>query len=161
LVQPLPTHERRQTSEPTNADLAMAVAVVDSVTDTEPKEHIRTWGDIVSNLRDAPEKNSKENCKLFTLARFGDVRNPHGSRRHNANVVALSGILGDYDAGAVSVQEARTRLAAAGLEAVVYSTPSHTPEAPRWRVVAPLSKPRASNEHARLVALLNGALGGI
>src|SRR5205085_10983459 len=39
--------------------------------------------------------------------------------------------------------------------------PSHRPEAPRCRVLAPLSKPCTPAERAHHVDLLNGALGGI
>lgn len=70
------------------------------------------------------------------------------------------GVEGDYDAGEVSVDEAEQRLHAAGVKAVIYTTASHTPERPRWRVLAPLSGPVEPSRRAHYVSLLNDALGG-
>jgi hypothetical protein len=120
-----------------------------------------TWLDWRSILSAPREYPSKKACPLFTLSRFGDRRSPKGSLRHDANVEQIFGVIGDYDAEAVSIDDAAARLRANGVEAFLYTSASHTAAAPRWRVVAPLSKPCGPDEHARYTALLNGALGGI
>lgn len=96
------------------------------------------------------------------LAQFGDVpKLPGKSLRHDANLGTVEGIEGDYDAGVVSVAEAVARLRAADIAAVVYTTPSHTPAAPRWRVLCPTSAAVTPGERDTLCARVNGALGGI
>ncbi len=104
---------------------------------------------------------NKAALPLVKLATFGDARTDKGSLRHDANLLRVSGVEGDYDAGAVSPQDAAERLRQAGIAALIYTTPSHTAEAPRWRVLAPLARPVAPAEREALCARLNGALGGI
>jgi hypothetical protein len=57
--------------------------------------------------------------------------------------------------------EAAALLDAQYVESFLYTTPSHTPEKPRWRISAPLSRGYAPAERAKFVALVNGILGGI
>lgn len=104
---------------------------------------------------------TKRKLPLLKMGRFGDVRTENGSLRHDANLHAVAGIEGDYDAGQVSPDDAAARLRKAGVAALVYTTPSHSPGAPRWRVLAPLSKEYSPAERDDLCARLNGALGGI
>src|SRR5690606_4199267 len=73
----------------------------------------------------------------------------------------IYGIEGDYDAGTVQPAEAAKQLERAGIQALIYTTPSHRPDASRWRVLCPLSRPIPAIERHALVARLNGALGGI
>lgn len=103
----------------------------------------------------------KGSLPLVKLGTFGDARTDKGSLRHDANLLRVSGVEGDYDAGAVSPQDAAERLRQAGIAALIYTTPSHTAEAPRWRVLAPLAGEIAPAERETLCARLNGALGGI
>jgi hypothetical protein len=77
---------------------------------------------------------------LLKLARFGDVRTDKGSLRHDGNIVAIYGVEGDCDSGKLSPQEAVERLRDEGIRCVVYTTKSHKPESPRWRVLAPTSR---------------------
>jgi hypothetical protein len=51
-------------------------------------------------------------------------------------------------------------LRGADLAALIYETPSHSPGKPRWRVVCPTSGDLPPSERERLVARLNGVLGG-
>ncbi|MGE0418518.1 MAG: AAA family ATPase [Acetobacteraceae bacterium] len=95
------------------------------------------------------------------LALFGDTRTAKGSLRHNGNVLFISGIEGDYDGEAVQPAEAVCRLQAADLSALVYTSPSHTADRPRWRVLCPVSEWLLPSRHAALVARLNGLLGGV
>lgn len=104
---------------------------------------------------------NKSELPLIKLATFGDVPTIEGSLRHDVNLQSLSGVEGDYDSGKISPEEGANRLRQAGVAALVYTTPSHTSEAPRWRVLAPLAKAIAPSERHALCARLNGALGGI
>lgn len=68
---------------------------------------------------------------------FSPAVYPHGSTRSNANVQALTMWGGDYDYGVPDFDA----IEAAGINYVAYTTHSHTPEAPRWRVFVLLSHP--------------------
>src|SRR4051794_10771835 len=105
----------------------------------EKREATWTWQQLVEYLTTPKTYPSKGVCPWIKLARFGEIRSAHNSLRHNANVVAITGIEGDYDAGQVTLADAATMLADAGVVAVFYTSPSHTPERPRWRVLCPLS----------------------
>lgn len=119
-----------------------------------------TLRDFVPTIRDQ-RAASKDRLPWLKLAAFGNVATVKGSLRHDENLQAISGVEGDYDAGTMSVAEAVERLQAANLAAVVYTTPSHTPERPRWRVLAPTSRALPKDEREALCARLNGALGGV
>jgi hypothetical protein len=60
----------------------------------------------------------------------------------------------------MSLDEAADALASAGVAALLYSTPSHKPSAPRWRAVLPMSRDLPAAEHAHMVARANGVLKG-
>jgi hypothetical protein len=102
----------------------------------------------------------KDGLPLIKLARFGTAKSRNGSLRHNANVLAIEGVEGDHDTGAMSVEQARECLEVAGLAGLIYTTPSHSQDKPRWRVLCPLSRSHAPDERESLCARLNGALGG-
>jgi hypothetical protein len=104
---------------------------------------------------------AKSDLPLLKLGTFGSERTGKGSLRHDGNLQAISGIEGDYDSGQIAPEVAAERLRAAGLAALVYTTPSHTPAAPRWRVLCPLSVTADPADREGHCARVNGALGGI
>ena len=104
---------------------------------------------------------SKAQLPWLKLATFGEQRTLKGSLRSNSNMVFITGVEADYDGGVVSTDQARELLAAAGVASLVYTSPSHTPAAPRWRVLCPLSEWLPVASRKGLAARLNGALGGI
>ena len=118
---------------------------------------LRQFAETIRDTR-APTKSE---LPWLKLARFGDVATTKGALRHDANLTAIDGIEGDYDAGEVTVAEACERLSAANLAALVYTTPSHAPSAPRWRVLVPTAATLQPGEREALCERLNGALGGI
>ncbi len=120
-----------------------------------------TWAALIQQIAAPHEYLSKQVMPLLKMARFGDTPTARGSLRHDGNILAVSGIEGDYDGGKVSLEIAAGLLALHGIEAALYSTPSHTPQAPRWRVACPLSCEHLPASRRDLVARLNGALGGI
>jgi hypothetical protein len=119
------------------------------------------WPALVRRLEGLKPAASKARCPLIKLGTFGDQRTAAGSLRSDHNLVRVFGVEGDYDDGAVSVDDAVLRLERAGLRALVYTSPSHTDDKPRWRVLAPLSREYPPGERNRFLARVNGALGGI
>jgi predicted P-loop ATPase len=103
----------------------------------------------------------KEKLPWIKLAVFGDRLSDKGSLRHDPNVLGIEGIEGDYDGEAMPMEEARDRLSAARLAALVCTSPSHTDDKPRWRVFCPTSVRLPPERRAALVARANGVLGGV
>ncbi len=134
---------------------------------TFPDELARTKTEQTTSLREFAERvhhptaRSKAQLPLLKLARFGDVPTTKGTLRNNANVLGIDGIEGDYDGEVISITEAAALLKAADIAAILYSSPSHTLDRPRWRVLCPLGSSAAPNDRERLCARLNSALGGL
>lgn len=118
---------------------------------------LRQFARIITATR-APAKAA---LPWLKLAAFGNVPTPKGALRHDANLISVEGVEGDYDGGVVTMSEAVERLRAADLAGIVYTTPSHSPEAPRWRVLCPTSSPLSPDARDTLCERVNGALGGI
>ena len=114
---------------------------------------------------------SKVGLPWLKLATFGDTRTPlipgdqgrmtGGSLRHDANVLGITGVEADYDAEQVGFGEAVDRLTNAGVMGIVYTSPSHTEERQRWRVLCPLSGPAIPGERSKMLGRLNGLYRGI
>ena len=119
-----------------------------------------TQSELLKLIR-ATKAATKADLPLLKLAKFGSNRSPARSLRHDANVEAISGIEVDYDAGILSFADVVDKLRLARLAFIAYTTPSHTDEQPRWRVIAFCSGMLPPGERSALVARLNGVLGGI
>ena len=83
--------------------------------------------------------NKKESLPWLKAAIFGNDRTLKNCLRHNRNVLTITGVEADYDAGDMSPEAARDRLEAAGLTCLIYTTPSHLQpdKGNRWRVILP------------------------
>ncbi len=126
------------------------------------REQRQEWSELLHHLTDAGPFASKSVCPWLKLARFGSARSiKGGSLRNNSNVREITGVEGDYDGEAMSPEHALTLLERAGLRAAVYTSPSHTDEKPRWRVIAPFSRALPPSERSHMLARINGALGGV
>lgn len=118
-------------------------------------------------IRAAKPAASKDECALLKFAKFGATATKKKSLRHDANVTAITGIEGDYDGEEIPMQHAAEALSAAGLAALLYTSASHTPERPRWRVAVTLSNPlegaieELRKQRGHWVGVLNAILGGI
>lgn len=143
----------------TTADLA--VTIFPDVKARRAKRVRLDWPELVRKLENLKPAARKGACPLLKLATFGDQRTAQGALRSDQNLLRVYGVEGDYDAGEVGVDEAVRRLERAQLRAVVYTSPSHSDEKPRWRVLAPLSKECPPADRNRFLARVNGALGGI
>lgn len=97
------------------------------------------WGDFAKWLTQAPESGSKEGLGWYIPAQFDPVY------RDSENFVARHAITFDFDRVPVS---AWTDVLGvwAGLAFAAYTTYSHRPEALRFRVVMPLSRPAGFDE---------------
>jgi hypothetical protein len=104
---------------------------------------------------------SKAALPWVKMAQFGDARSPHGSLRTDYNLVSISGLEADYDGETVSFEEAVDIAEKMPLQCVVYTSPSHTPEKPRWRVLAPISEALPPGRRTQLMNRLNGLFRGI
>ena len=119
-----------------------------------------SWPDLGAYLTNPPQYPSKHACPLLKLATFGTAYSEKGALRHDANVLSITGVEGDHDAQTMTPAEAAFLLSAAGIAAIVYTSASHTPATPRWRVLVPTSQPYAPSVHRELVGRLNRVLRG-
>jgi hypothetical protein len=104
----------------------------------------RPWSlDLLDEEVQWPNKNA---CPLVKLAVFGDNLTSKASYRCDANVLGITGAEGDYDAGDFSMDKAVAAFEMAGIDAVFYTSASHTPEKPRWRILLPFSKQYTGTE---------------
>ena len=62
-----------------------------------------------------------------------------GTQRGNQNVLKITAFVGDLDCGEFDLPSIKARLA--GLEYVVHTTYSHTPEKPKFRLIVPFHQP--------------------
>ena len=123
-------------------------------------EEVMTLGDLAGRI-ERTTNTSKAALPWLKLAVFGQKRTDKQSLRWDGNLIAVTGIEADYDAEQMTVDDAVEKMVAAGLEAMVYTSPSHTEDTPRWRVLCPLSRPHEKEERDRFMARLNGLFGGV
>jgi hypothetical protein len=109
----------------------------------------------------APNKSRKDFLPFVKLGRFGDLRTEKDALRHDANVLSVTGIECDYDGEVIAMEQDAATLRRANVAALLYTSPSHSPEKPRWRVLCPFSQELAPDQRAPMLARLNGVLGGI
>lgn len=119
------------------------------------------WEDFVQLLCDRQQIDKKEDGKLYNLALFKRIGDPtallgrkkifknnewtgeykyfdHTVRRCKDNLVAISGILLDFDKN-VKIEEVMEQYQ--GIEYVLYTTFNHTIDSHRFRVVIPFTTP--------------------
>jgi len=106
----------------------------------------------------APEKSE---LPWLKLARFGDVRSEHNSLRHDANVLSVCGVEGDYDGGKVPFDAGVQCLRDANVEGIVYTSPSYSQEFPKWRAICWFSQELPPAERTRMMGRLAGIFAAI
>jgi hypothetical protein len=144
-------------------ELLVSYTIFPNVSPTEKIERTDVpWSELVTRIRDAPVYPDKSHCPLISLCEYGDqIDSAHKCLRYAENVRRTFGVEIDYDGEQVSIEAGAQRLREARLQAVLYTSPSHKPEAPRWRAVLGLSEPALPEMRAQYVARVNRALGGI
>ncbi len=139
---------------------SVAVTYFSDSAASEKREAWRTLSELRQEILEtaAPQKRELPWLKLAT---FGSKRTLKNSLRHDANVLQVYGLEADYDAEAVSFEDAVERLTKADILALAYTSPRHTRHKPRWRVVCPFSAPYPPEKRAAFLGRLNGLFGGI
>lgn len=140
-------------------DTPLRLTVFRTAAASEKQEIETTLRGFIPALRDtrAPSKAALPWVKLAT---FGDERSDRGSLRHNHNVTAVYGIEGDYDGERLTIERARQVLQGANIAAIIYTSPSNRPDAPRWRILCPTSQAIHPANRAKLMGRLNGLFVG-
>jgi hypothetical protein len=146
--------------EDENALDAITVTFFNDIKGRHKTERTISWTELRKEILDT-SADSKNDLPLLKLARFGDVRSLKGSLRNDLNLAEITGIEADYDGEAIPPADAIEILKTAGIKAIIYTTPSHTADKPRWRVLCPTSGPLSPGRRFNLVARLNGAFGGV
>jgi hypothetical protein len=132
------------------------ITTFQNIHDTAGKSYSHKWSAICEKLKRVKERPSGDALPLVKFGSFAGNSRATGSR-----VTSLTAVIGDYDDGAVSLDEAAQRLREAGIRAMLYTTRRHTPNSPRWRVIAPVAESIEPAQNHALCDRLNGALGGI
>ncbi len=120
-----------------------------------------TLRSLASDVARLTDIHDKKELPLLSGATFGNIRTSDNAHRSDENVQGLNAIVGDYDGEQIPMETGAELLRTAGIAALLYASPSWTPEKPRWRVVCPCSETMPPDEHHRMLGRINGALGGI
>lgn len=115
----------------------------------------------IAELIKSSNAPTKDKLKWLKLARVGSHRSLKGSLRHDGNIETIYGLEADYDGEEMSFDQALEILTKAGVLAIIYTSPSHTEDAPRWRVLAFFSMGHAPEKRDMLFGRLNGLFKGI
>lgn len=121
----------------------------------------KSWEELCYGLANPIEYGSKTACHLLKLATFGDIRSDRNCLRNDANIIEIYGLEGDYDGEVITPREAVVMLEQYDIKGFIYTSASHRPDKPRWRVLVPLSQPYPPDRRDYYVSLLNAALNGI
>jgi len=103
----------------------------------------------------------KDLLPWLKLARFGNRMTEKGSLRNDGNVIAITGVELDYDGECVSFDSAVDTAGKVGLNCIIYTSPSHTIERPRWRILCPTSRELLPDQRFVMVSRINGLYRGI
>ncbi len=139
----------------------MRVTIFPTISGDVAQESEMSWQDIVTLCEQPRIYPSKQACPLIKFATFGTLRTKKGALRHDDNMIVCTGVEGDYDGERMQPRDASALMQLAGIRCVIYTSPSHTPGTPRWRVLAPFTATRAPSERRELLGRINAALGGV
>ena len=104
---------------------------------------------------------SKMALPWLKLALFGNKRSEKNSLRTNENVLQITGIEVEHDAGEISFDTALATILNARIRCILYTSPSYVPGVKeRWRILVPLSQNREPEVREKFVARVNGLFGG-
>lgn len=160
MVTCLPYTMKRCVASTIRPDHTMHITLFPTLTGTVVQRHDIDYEMLVSACQNPPIYPTKQDCPLIKLASVGEKRSSRGSLRFDANITSVSGVECDYDAGALDPATASLLLTYAGIRAIIYTSASHTPAKPRWRVLAPFSHDLPPPARRDAAARINAALGG-
>lgn len=112
--------------------------------------------EIVETQRDA-----KSRLPWLLPARFGHTRSDNAALRHDANVLARTGVCLDCDGGPYSIGEARALFKEHGIAALLYDSPSAQTKPNRWRAVFPFSREMGREDYSAHVERLAAFMPGL
>jgi hypothetical protein len=130
-------------------------------TSASTKTEVRITMQTLAHRIQTTAASEKTHLPWLKLARFGNARSGKNSLRHDANVQAITGVEADYDGGVVPFEEVAELLLKAGILSLLYTSPSHREDAPRWRVLCPTSVELEPGQRNRILGRLNGVLRGV
>lgn len=134
----------------------MNYTIFNSLTNPQGVRNTAAWVDVARLIQNVPAYPDKASQPLIKMGIFeGD------SRGAGHSLVSISGIEIDYDAGNVTAHSAANLLRQAGIECVVCSTYTSSPDCPKWRVFCPTSRELPAELRTYLVSALDGVLGNI
>lgn len=153
---------RTMMSEPKAAELLISYTIFDSMSPiTAPLMSDVPWETFFERIASPLGYLNKKDCRLISMAQYGDQLSNKGCIRHADNVLRVFGAEIDYDGELMSMEMAAQKLQAASIRAALYTSPSHQTAKPRWRVLLPLSEPGLASSRRLFAARANQVLGGI
>lgn len=147
-------------SDPSVSECRFVVTMFQDYSAASKTESTYTLDSLASRIRDTT-RSEKSGLPWLKLARFGNLRTDKNSLRNDANVQSITGIEADYDGEQIALTEAADILEKAGILAMLYTSPSHTDDTPRWRVLCPTSAPQDPPRREKLMGRLNGLFHGV
>jgi hypothetical protein len=104
---------------------------------------------------------SKMELPWLKLAIFGNMKSEKNCLRTNANMLHVTGIEAEHDAGEILFDKAIAVMSEARIRSLLYTSPSYTPVTKeRWRILVPLSQCYPAEMREKLVARINGLFDG-
>ncbi len=126
------------------------------------KKGVRQW--TLAEMRDKILQTTaatKKKLPWLKMADFGNKTTDKGSLRHDANVLAVTGIELDYDAEMISFEEGIDQFKQLNIRGMGYTTPTNTSTKMRWRLMVPFSRRLPPPERRVFFKRLHAAMGGI
>ena len=134
--------------------LRVAVARFKSTKAVTPEEEVLEWPSLVEELTTHKILPVKEESKLWSPVAYGPTK-----ARAARNVAEVSCLVLDFDDGA-RPEELTPQWEEKGLEFVIHTTHSHSPDAPKWRAIFPLSRAVPASEWEATYKKLTAHLAG-
>lgn len=140
-------------------DSTIVFSSVRNCRDTAPRQHQATWARFAEWLGHPAIRAQKDGLALI----FATFKEP---KRADCNVAACSAVAFDVEQGhqpgdppPPAPEQMHDRLRGMRVAHVLYTTFSHLPEAPRYRLVLPVSEPFSPGYLAEILALVAKRLG--
>ena len=108
---------------------------------------VKTW-DKLKRLFELPPIKPN-NTEKRSLVAWSPALYEAGERRAKANVKSVTALVYDYDDTSVPPDQVKQSLVGKNLRFAIYTTWSHTPEKPRYRVILFLSRSLGPNEYEK------------
>lgn len=121
------------------------------------------WDELVARVKDSPTYIDKRHCPLISIAEYGELMSSGDNPilRHGANITRVFGTEIDYDGEQMPIEEAACKFKDAGICALLYTSPSHKTDKPRWRALLPFSEPHHPDKRMEYTGRANRILGGV